>query len=1229
MSNGPIDPLTGPMYVLEGRLVTMAGGPGDVIPDGAIYVDAGVIQAVRPTADPAPDGFEDAPRIRTGDSIYPGLMELHNHLSYNAVPLWDVPRKFTNNGQWRSHDDYRRLITGPAQVLGRTEGIVEAVIRFVECRSLLGGVTTSQGITLKDAGGIQALYRGIVRNVEQTDDPALPEAGTRIGNPETGDAAAYLERLQDETCYLQHLSEGVDDTARGWFLRLRLPDGEWAVDEAFCGIHSTALRADDFEVVADRGGSMVWSPLSNFLLYGGTVDLRAAKDSGIRIGLGSDWAPSGSKNLIGEMKVAWLASREAGDVFTPEEIVCMATRDAARILEWDGELGTIEPGKRADLLAVNGQQGDDYLRLIEARETSITLVVVNGVPRVGQPRLMERFGPGTEEIQVGRSTRILNLEQQTAHPLVGDLTLTEATDRLGRALRDLPALAADLDDASAAGFFAGSADAEGDTWRLVLDLYEEEEGDLDELAVAAEPLASLVGPMELDPITVADDSLFLRRMAASRNLPEFVKRGLPPLYGEEISIPESAEFLDRIGPETVHPSLLGTTRELATFLRSWGELRLDDRKRIVDQARVLLEQNYVHLPFKRAMHAVDPVQQLRLLGHRLDETSEGEMAPEIEFHAEMTRIFTSLRDLHTGYRLPSPFREKTAWLPFMIEEFRERGRWKYMVSKVFGDSTVSDRVVPEVGPSSLQPGVEVLHWNGVPIERAIERNGELQAAGNPEARRARGLNALTIRPLVSGLAPAEEWITLRYRDLDGQVHEWTQEWLVFDSPRGVRSLTRFLERFEHVAETALGLDGCTDDIQEAKRVLFAGLVALEEERAAEEAAATDSTPAGDGDGEAGPFVEQPGGMASRLPTVFRARTVVASADGADRELGYVRIFTFNVRDAGEFVDEFVRLVEQLPGEGLVLDVRGNGGGLIHAAERLLQVLTPRHVEPQRAQFINTPVNLQICRNHESPVLVDGFALSEWIDSIAQSVETGATYSLGYPITPEEDCNDIGQRYYGPVVLVTDALCYSAADIFAAGFQDHRIGKILGTARSTGAGGANVWTHGQVRRLMQAPGDDGEVNVASPYAPLPGGAGLRVAVRRTVRVGANAGSVVEDLGVTPDRVHHMTRRDLLEGNADLLQAAAEMLVGKKAYGIDVDFEPGVGPLPVARVHTRNIAVLDVMEGGRLRASFDVEDDRTDVDFSVLLGRSDRTDLALEFLGYDQGELAVRRKEGWRP
>ena len=811
-----MNPLANGSYVLEGRLMTM--GPQGVIPKGAIYIEAGEIKAVQTTAAKPPPGFHGTPRIRTGDTLYPGLIELHNHLSYNAMPLWDVPKKYANNGQWRGKESYSRDITKPSQVLGGTAGVVEAMVRFVECRALLGGVTTSQGISLSSEPGIKKFYKGIVRNVEQALDPRLPSAGTRIGNPSTGKAAAYLRRLEKKSCYLQHLSEGIDRTARGWFLRLQLEGGEWAINPAFCGIHSTALNEDDFGVIAQRGGSMVWSPLSNYLLYGDTADMQAVKNSGILVGIGSDWAPSGSKNLLGELKVAWLASQAQDSVFTPQEIVAMATINGARIAKWDDHLGSIEPGKRADLVAINGRQGDDFMRLIAARESSVTMVVIDGVPRLYQRQFSTRFGPGTESIKIGRSHRVLNLAQEEADPLVGTLTLTEATQRLRDAMLNLPELALELDSAFGVGLFGGSEDSRGTNWRVLLD-FEEDDKALDLASgLAGKPLSFFVEkPMELEEITVVDDRDHLPKLMAARNLPEFVKKGLPPLYGKTLPIPDAALFLE-VSEDKLVPQLPSTTGDLKTFLRTWGELNLDDRMRIVDQALVLLEENYVHLPLKRAMHAVDPLQRLRLLRHRLDDSVEGELRPEIEFHNELTGIFNSLRDLHTAYRLPAPFKYKTAWLPFLVEEFWESGQRRYMVSKI----------VAQAGPETFQPGVEITHWNGTPIDQVVGQNAQRQAGSNEEARHARGLNSLTIRPLARGLPPEEEWVTLRYLDEEDQVHEWRQEWLVFEPgrhPNAVRPDDLLKEA------SALGLDDHTDDIQQVKKLLFAPPVALSEERA--------------------------------------------------------------------------------------------------------------------------------------------------------------------------------------------------------------------------------------------------------------------------------------------------------------------------------------------------------------------------------------------------------------
>src|SRR4029453_45149 len=86
-----------PPIVLLGKVVSMAGPPVD---NGAVYIRNGRIQAVRRRTDPAPDGFAAAPVIETGGVIYPGLLDLHNHLAYNILPLWKPPRRFDNRRDW-------------------------------------------------------------------------------------------------------------------------------------------------------------------------------------------------------------------------------------------------------------------------------------------------------------------------------------------------------------------------------------------------------------------------------------------------------------------------------------------------------------------------------------------------------------------------------------------------------------------------------------------------------------------------------------------------------------------------------------------------------------------------------------------------------------------------------------------------------------------------------------------------------------------------------------------------------------------------------------------------------------------------------------------------------------------------------------------------------------------------------------------------------------------------
>jgi len=237
--------------------------------------------------------------------------------------------------------------------------------------------------------------------------------------------------------------------------------------------------------------------------------------------------------------------------------------------------------------------------------------------------------------------------------------------------------------------------------------------------------------------------------------------------------------------------------------------------------------------------------------------------------------------------------------------------------------------------------------------------------------------------------------------------------------------------------------------------------------------------------------------------------------------------------------------------------------------------------PEPVQFAATPLNVRICRQHKGNP-TGQFDLEPWQQSMEQATETGSTFSGAFPITPTDGANDIGQRYHGPVVLITAARCYSATDIFAAGFQDHAIGPVLGVDANTGAGGANVFTHGLLMNLLEVPEPDPE----TPYKKLPKGANMRVAIRRTLRVGPESGTPLEDLGVEPDERHALTRDDILNGNVDLLARAGELLAAVPQRALSVDVKPGPGDELNVEIQATNVDRADVYVNGRPRTSVDV-------------------------------------------
>jgi hypothetical protein len=212
------------------------------------------------------------------------------------------------------------------------------------------------------------------------------------------------------------------------------------------------------------------------------------------------------------------------------------------------------------------------------------------------------------------------------------------------------------------------------------------------------------------------------------------------------------------------------------------------------------------------------------------------------------------------------------------------------------------------------------------------------------------------------------------------------------------------------------------------------------------------------------------------------------------------------------------------------------------------------------------------------------------------------------------------------MLVTDALSYSATDIFAAGFQDNDVGLVLGTGGNTGAGGANFWSLDDLLRAQKQ-------DPTSPFRKLPRGAEMIVAMRRSIRVGLRAGSPLEEFGVSPDVLHLMTRRDVLEDNSDLLVRAARLIRRQPSFRLSVTPVSGARPsgivvsaaskTPPSKAN-RAISRLDIYMNARPVLSIDAEDGAV-APTQVAIARRGDSRTAVEAQAWDHRArlVAVRR------
>jgi 5-methylthioadenosine/S-adenosylhomocysteine deaminase len=157
-----------------------------------------------------------------------------------------------------------------------------------------------------------------------------------------------------------HMQETADEVTQSQERYRKSPTQRLAdlgvLSPEFVAVHSAHVNATDIAMLAHAGASVVHCPSSNMKLASGIAPIAQICAAGINVALGTDGAASNNRlDMWQEMRhAALLASVATGAGAIPAaQIVYMATMGGAKALGWDDDIGSIEVGKQADLIAVS------------------------------------------------------------------------------------------------------------------------------------------------------------------------------------------------------------------------------------------------------------------------------------------------------------------------------------------------------------------------------------------------------------------------------------------------------------------------------------------------------------------------------------------------------------------------------------------------------------------------------------------------------------------------------------------------------------------------------------------------------------------------------------------------------------------------------------------------------------------------------------------------------------
>ncbi len=369
--------------LLSGRWLMPIAPQHTILDDGAVAIAAGRIVAVGPRSELQHSVNARQQQHLADHVLLPGLVNAHNHAAMTLL---------RGCGEDMALMDWLNSRIWPLEKALVTPEFVADGVELACAEQIRGGITAftdnyfyaDRAATVIQKVGMRGLMAspilsfpmpgapdgkaGIHRVLELHDichNLPLVKAAFGPHAPYTVDdallqqVATYAEELGLIVhMHVHESAQEIADSLKQYGMRpLQRLNQLGLLGPQFVAVHAVHLNDDDIALLKENGVQTVHCPESNLKLASGFSPVAKLQAAGINVGLGTDGAASNNDlDLIGELRTATLIGKAiAGDptAMRAEQMLYMATLGGARTMGLENEIGSLEVGKSADVIAID------------------------------------------------------------------------------------------------------------------------------------------------------------------------------------------------------------------------------------------------------------------------------------------------------------------------------------------------------------------------------------------------------------------------------------------------------------------------------------------------------------------------------------------------------------------------------------------------------------------------------------------------------------------------------------------------------------------------------------------------------------------------------------------------------------------------------------------------------------------------------------------------------------